>query len=101
MDYLILAFATWRLASLFVGEEGPYRIFVRLRAWVGVRYNGETFQQYATNMISEGFTCIWCMSVWVGTILSIAYYLLPVVVVWLCLPLAISAGAICINKWVE
>lgn len=98
MAYLVLALATWRISSLLVNEDGPAQMFTRLRALVGVRYNGETFQREASNIVAEAFTCIWCMSVWVGLALTVAYWFLPATTVWLCLPLAFSAVAILIDK---
>lgn len=98
MAYLVLAFATWRISSLLVNEDGPVQMFTRLRALAGVRYNGETFQREASNIVAGAFTCIWCMSVWVGAALTVAYWQFPATIVWLCLPLALSAGAILIDK---
>jgi hypothetical protein len=39
MDFIILALATWRLSNLLVNESGPYDVFERVRARVGVYYD--------------------------------------------------------------
>lgn len=101
MDYLILTLATWRISSLLISEHGPWHIFERLRALVGVQYHPETFERIASSMLSEMFTCIWCMSVWVGILLTVAYYLLPQVTIWLMLPLALSTAALAINRVID
>lgn len=98
MTYLILALATWRISSLLVNEDGPADIFVHLRALAGVRYDGETFQQSASNVVAEAFTCIWCTSVWVGLILMIAFTFAPQPTLWTATALALSAGVILIDK---
>lgn len=98
MAYLVLAFATWRISSLLINEDGPALAFTRLRVLVGVRYNGETFQREASNNVAGVFACIWCMSVWVGLALTVAYWFFPATTIWLCLPLALSAVAILIDK---
>ena len=73
-------------------------MFTRLRALVGVRYDGETFQQTASNVVAGAFMCIWCMSVWVGLILMIAWLLWPQSTLWAATPLALSAVAIVMDK---
>lgn len=60
---IILAFASWRLASLLVDEDGPFGVFDRLRRRVGVYRTGEMSQ------VALAFTCIWCMSVWAALLL--------------------------------
>lgn len=101
MVYLILALATWRISSLIVNEDGPGDIFTRLRVLAGVRYDGETFQQTADNVIAGAFMCIWCMSIWVGLILMIAYSLLPQPTLWIATPLAFSAATIMVDQLVQ
>lgn len=99
MDYLILALATWRISSLLVEESGPWQIFARLRARVGVRYD-ENLQRTADSMIGELFSCIWCMSVWIGLLIAFCYQTWPHQAVWGLMPLALSASAIVFGRWV-
>lgn len=89
MDYLILALATWRLTSLFVNEEGPFAVFDKLRCGIGV-YDDDP------NWLAKGLSCMWCASVWFGAGWALAYFVWKDVV-WVALPLALSAGAIIIE----
>jgi len=97
MDYLILALATWRITSLLVNEYGPFNLLERLRYRLGVRYD-EDLHRIGTNIVAEAFTCVWCLSVWVGLILSIIFYIMPVFSIWIFLPFALSAVAIVIDR---
>lgn len=97
MDYVILAFATWRIASLLSTETGPLDLFERLRRRVGVRTD-EHGQEYGANVAAEAMLCVWCNSVWVGAGLTLAYRLAPAVTLTLCLALALSAAAILLDR---
>lgn len=98
LTLLVLSLATWRLSSLLVNEDGPWAVFVRLRYLAGVRYNGETLQMEAPTMLAGVFACIWCMSVWVGLFWWAAWQVWPALTLWAVMPLALSAGAILIDK---
>ncbi len=93
---LILTVATWRLSSLLVDETGPFDAFAELRYWIGVRLDRES-QTYGTNEIAKIFTCVWCMSIWIGIMLTVSYAIIPVYTSWICLPFALSTGAIGLN----
>lgn len=97
MDYLILALATWRISSLLVNEDGPWAMFARLRAVVGVYYD-ESLQRQADAVLAGVFNCVWCMSVWAGLAWAVAYYAWPALTVWMALPLALSAAAIVVER---
>ena len=97
MDYLILALATYRISSLLADEDGPLNILNRLRALVGVR--DDDGAKYGANNFATGIICQWCNSVWIGAVLTIAFYFWPAVV-WLALPLALSAATIIIERYV-
>ena len=64
MEFVVLALATWRLASLFANESGPFHIFKTFREWVCNNHPE----------IGDGLTCEWCNSVWLGTLITIAYF---------------------------
>jgi len=83
-ETIILALATWRLASLFANENGPFHIIKNFREWVCENHPG----------IGEGLTCEWCNSVWFGILLTIAYVILGRIAALVCLPLALSAFAV-------
>jgi hypothetical protein len=95
MDYLILALATWRLSSLLTNPEeaGPLGLFDKLRYGVGIRYDADGVR-FGLNEVAKALLCLWCTSVWVGGAVTVSYWLAQSLTVWLCLPLALSAGAI-------
>lgn len=64
-------------------------IFIRLRRVMGVRYN-EINKPYGDTFLSDLFSCIYCMSRWVGGFVTIGYFLFGVLFVWLMLPFALS-----------
>ncbi|MFG0252979.1 MAG: DUF1360 domain-containing protein [Phycisphaerales bacterium JB038] len=100
---LVLALATWRVSRILVEEDGPYDLFARLRNWLGVvdgdegRY-AEWVDTYHRYTVAELFSCIYCMSVWVGIFYAVLYAVSPVVSLWAGLPFALSAMALLINK---
>jgi len=93
---LILILATWRISSLLVNEDGPYSVLEKMRHRLGVRYD-EHSERYGENVVAEALTCIWCTSIWVALVITIPYMLFPATVSLLCLPLAVSAGAIVVE----
>jgi hypothetical protein len=102
---LVMGLAVWRLASLFVHEEGPWNIFMRIRYWVGERPGRYvptagvkwSRQNNCINHFCRGFICVGCSSVWYATIAVITYYFYPEITIWLCLPLSISALAMLVD----
>lgn len=93
---VVLSLATWRITNLLVHEDGPGDIFVKLRSFIGVRFD-EHSNRYGTNMVAQAFTCVWCLSIWIAAImtLSINHVYLHIYVLHL---LAISAGSILIEE---
>lgn len=69
LRFILLSLATWRVSSLFVNEGGPGDMFARFRYWVGVRYDAQS-NPYGTTFLSTLFTCIWCLSLWIGLLFS-------------------------------
>lgn len=65
MRDILYALATWRLSYLLITERAPFALVSRLRYAAGVRTD-ESGKPYATGELSQVFTCIYCMSVWVG-----------------------------------
>lgn len=96
-DFIILSLASWRISSLLVNEDGPYQLFSRLRHLAGV-YHDEWNEAKSNYEIGKLFTCLWCFSFYVGIVLMIIYIFYPEQTILGCLPFALSAGAILINK---
>lgn len=97
MDIIILALATFRIASLLVKETGPLGVFAKLRRGMGVTVN-EYSQPEGNGFLGELFSCMWCMSVWVGLGWTVSYYLVPSLTYWIALPFALSTVAIVISE---
>lgn len=95
----LLGLSTWRLASLFAQEEGPWSVFARLRSALGVRFD-EFSIQYGTNLLSKGIICIWCDTIWIGFALIVVYLFLGDKLLWVLAPFYLSAIAILIDKQV-
>jgi len=96
---IILVLATWRLTSLFVAEDGPFRIFYRLREWTGVIHNNDGNVIGCEDSFFAGLlSCFWCMSIWTAAVLSALFsgWLL-----WLPLTLFASAGAIIVEEGIQ
>ena len=84
MIYIILGLATWRVSHMFVYEEGPFKLFVRIRELFGIKHDSDNIPiAWPDNCV---LTCVWCFSVWVAFIL----YFLPIQI---SIILAVSAMA--------
>jgi hypothetical protein len=57
----LLAFAAYRLARMFVSEDGPFDVFDRIRA------------ASATLRLDTLLSCIYCTSVWTAAILLVVW----------------------------
>lgn len=103
MHILVLALATWRIASLLASEPGPWDVFGRLRKLAGVRRD-EAGRPYGTNEVSKAMICAWCSSVWIGAAWTAFYWLRSDYAFWLALPFALSGGAVIVGEvigWLE
>ena len=96
IDLLILALATWRLTSLLAFEDGPGEVFAKVRSKLGVKYDQQS-KPYGTNLVSKAIICTFCASVWWGAGWTVLYLVWPPVI-YLALPLALSAVAIIIEE---
>lgn len=57
--------ATWRIAHMLIHENGPWRVFRRVRELLGVVYYDDDTNDVLTAKY-EITTCIWCLSMWIG-----------------------------------
>ena len=97
LELIVLGLATWRLASLLSHEDGPWHVFAWIRQAAGVRYD-EMSEPYGVNQVAKGLLCLWCCSVWIGAALAVLWWLAPDITFLLCLPLALSAGAVVVEE---
>ena len=83
--FLLAALATWRLALLLVREDGPWRIFARLR------------NRLDTSRLSQLLGCVKCVGMWVS--IPFAFFVrgdwAELVVIWL----ALAGVAALIDEW--
>ena len=99
IDVIIAALAGWRIASLLVTEDGPWRIFERLRA----RFQFTEFSEQdgviyehtiPTNVVGEALSCVWCCSVWTSAAMFILYEFAP----WPVMLIAAMGGALIVER---
>lgn len=90
LDFVVLAFAVFRLSRLLTTDV----IFERLREWVWRRKPPHT-------MVGYLFTCNWCMSIWVSSLVVVCYTIVPIVTVLVALVFALSAVAGLISSRLE
>jgi len=62
IEVLVYSLVTWRLASLFVNEIGPFEMFRKIR---DEYYNTPFFKKFIN------LDCVWCISVYIGWILAL------------------------------
>lgn len=91
LNFFIEVLATWRICSLLISEDCPFEVCARFRDEIGISYDAQS-QPIASNEFAKLFTCIWCLSFWVGLILARGDVKRA---------LALSAGAILLNRWIK
>jgi hypothetical protein len=79
----ILGAGTYRISKLFIEDV----IFEKIREKIFTKFPPET------SRIGYLFTCYWCMSIWIGTLVTLGYILSSTIIVLVCLPFALSAIA--------
>lgn len=112
-DFIIIAFAVFRLSLMLVEEDGAFSITYAIRL-IGFKPNGKTkLEAYKyslvrnswqvhheiTNHIGKLLSCIWCTSIWVALIVPPLYFgLKDTPAVFIFYALAFSGLTILINK---
>lgn len=84
---LIGILATWRISNALLREDGPYQICTKIRSAI-VNSNN--------SLLMGLFSCIYCLSFWVGLFTTILILSNLIVVL---LPFAFSGGAILVNRY--
>lgn len=103
--FLIICLAVWNLTSLLVQEEGPFKMFTRIRFWAGVDIgpDNKLYKRYGINTVQDtiagAFMCVWCMSRWVAILFILGYLLLPTATMVVSAILAASTVAIMVDNW--
>jgi len=86
--FFLAALATWRLSFLLVREDGPWRIFARVR------------QSLGSGFFAELFGCVKCLGIWIS--IPFAFFVkhgnwIELVVIWL----ALSGVTALIDEWLR
>lgn len=77
LDAILLALATYRVATDLAWEDGPVELYSRLRSAVYTRFGDR-------HWASEGVSCPICLSFWIAPLLLfVAWPWLPWLVSWL------------------
>lgn len=81
IGFTLLALAAYRIGKLIIEDV----IFEKIREKI--------FKKFPPESTKTGyfFTCYWCTSLWVATLLTVGYILVPSIMLIICLPLALSA----------
>lgn len=63
--------SAWRLSHMLLYERGPLQVFTHVRGLVGIEHNeqGEVIS-WKENELSYVFTCMLCISIWAGALIS-------------------------------
>ena len=86
--FVLAALAAWRLAFLLAREDGPWRLFGRLR------------QRMGTGFLADLFGCVKCLGMWIS--IPFAFFVkgdncIDLVVIWL----ALSGVTALIDEWLR
>jgi len=98
VDFIVLSIFVWRISYMFIHEEGFLKIIERFRYLIGKKlykrnenhelvpidsleakqfFAGQKLPHSLTwvneTHLADLFSCIYCLSVWVGTLTSIAF----------------------------
>lgn len=96
LEFAVITLMVWRVSALLTAERGPFDLLGKLRDAVGVYYD-EMSQCQGKNEVAKALCCIRCTSVWVGLLAGLLFF--PGA--WLLYGLALSAGAIVVERVVN
>lgn len=112
---VVLVLATHRLVRL-VGWD-HLSILVKARAWVTGQHatnSGSTNTRmgvtservemqvaHRRRFFDELFGCAYCLSVWIGTAVYVAWVYEPSYTLYVCAPLALSSAVGMISRWLD
>ena len=90
LPLIVAALAVYRLSRMVAWEDGPGRVFARLREKAATDYDQEG---EPSNFWGALLSCPLCLSVWLGLILGPLVLLWPAVTMWILMPFALSGAA--------
>jgi hypothetical protein len=68
IQILLSALAVFRLAELFVYDEGPFEIFSRLRGWV-------LLSNPLLRTMGQALSCVYCTGLYLSALFAIPFFL--------------------------
>lgn len=92
-ETLVVGLAAFRLASLFVKEEGPFDVFGRVRRFAGVP---DGPGEIASGLLPGVLSCMWCAGVWTALACWAVYQVAPAVII----VLAAATVVMLAERWV-
>lgn len=98
---LVYGLAVWRVASMFVREEGPAHIFRTIRELTGIVHSDTEVAIIPDRFLAQVISCVWCLSLWVGAFWTVFWLVSPEWSLKVAVPFAFSAVAIIVDKWVN
>ena len=98
-QFMILSFASWRIASLLMYERGPFDIILKFREGLLIGHDEDgDIVSYPDTFFGNVFQCMYCFSVWVGIAMTLLVTLIPMKYSFIfLLPFALSAAMVLID----
>jgi len=102
VEFLVFGLATWRASSLLVNEDGPWKVFFRLRKLAGIQHDEDGKPLMIPDRFLAGIlSCVWCCSMWTATGWLLFWMGFPDAAKTIATALAFSAVAIGMERWVR
>lgn len=101
-NLVVYGLAVWRIASLFVREEGPAHIFRKVREAAGIVHDDQGVVAIIPDTFrAQALSCVWCLSIWIGAVWTVFWLMSPEWSLKFAVPFALSAVAVIVDKWVN
>lgn len=98
VDFVVLALATWRMASLLAKETGPFDVFMKIRKVFGIIHDDDkNVAMVPETFFAQAISCVWCNSIYIGLFWTLMFVLLGDLALLAALPFALSAGAVLVE----
>lgn len=65
LPLIVAALATYRVATAIAYEDGPWRVFARLREWAEALVDAGRLPEW----VADGLACPRCVSVWAALVI--------------------------------
>jgi len=83
LDYILVALATYRVATDVAWEDGPFELFAWLR--------GQALQRFGPDSwVANGIGCPICVAFWLAPLALAAWAYVPWLVIWLAVAGAVA-----------